>query len=244
MTYRPATILFAALILLGFAYQLRLAAECCAQTPLQTVRATAFEEVLMRSGGADTTMSFRTDWWRLLTSMFVHAGVVHLLVNLITLLQIGNLLESLFGTPAILISFVAGGLFAAVVTLLLANGEPAILYVGASGGIFSMAGTLLAAARRIWRAERAPWSGRLSSRLIGCLTVNLVLGIVVSAVAAAAGLGFAIANTAHVAGLAAGILIGLLPFRMLVNARTESIIRWFDPPPPPEEKSTEESGSG
>lgn len=233
MTHRPATILFAALMLLGFFYQLRLATECCAATPLQTVRATAYEEVLLRSGGAMTTMSLRTDWWRLLTSMFIHAGVIHLLVNLITLLQIGDLLESLFGTPAVLVSFVAGGACAAVATLLLATGETAVVYVGASGGIFSLAGTLLAASRRIWRAERSPWSRRLSSRLIGCLTANLVLGIVVSAAAASAGLGFAIANTAHVAGLATGILLGLLPFRMLVNARTENIIRWFDPPPPP-----------
>jgi membrane associated rhomboid family serine protease len=235
MTHRPATILFAALMLLGFVYQLRLAALCCSAYLLPALQATTFEEVLLDSGGAVTTMSLRTDWWRLATSMFVHAGIIHLLVNLLTLLQIGDLLESLFGTPAVLISFVVGGLCAAVATLLLANPESPIVYVGASGGIFSLAGTLLVASRRIWRAERSTWSRRLSSRLIGCLSANLVLGVVVSAVAASAGLGFAIANTAHVGGLAAGMLVGLLPFRMLVNERTANIIRWFDPPPPEED---------
>lgn len=232
MTHRPATLSFAVLMLIGFLCQLLVASECCSTNALQTLNATTFEEVLLESGGATTTMSLRTDWWRLVTSMFLHAGVIHLLVNLIALLQLGDLLESLFGTPVVLVSFLIGGTLAALVTLLLANGTAPIIYVGASAGIFSMAGTLLAASRRIWRAERAPWSRRLSSRLIGCLALNLILGVAVSAVAAWAGLGFAIANTAHIAGLASGMLLGLLPFRMRVNERTANIVRWFDPPPP------------
>ena len=232
MTHRPGTLLFVLLMLGGFFYQLLVARECCATNLLQTLNATTFEDVLLESGGATTTMSLRTDWWRLLTSMFLHAGVIHLLVNLIALLQLGDLLESLFGTQVVLVSFIVGGTLAALVTLLLTNDAEPIIYVGASAGIFSMAGTLVAASRRIWRAERAPWSQRLSSRLIGCLGLNLILGVAVSAVAAWAGLGFAIANTAHIAGIASGMLLGLLPFRMRVNERTANIVRWFDPPPP------------
>jgi rhomboid protease GluP len=231
MTHRPGTLLFAALMLVGFFYQLLVATECCATNELETLNSTAFEQVLYESGGATTTMNLRTDWWRLVTSMFLHAGVIHLLVNLIALLQLGDLLESLFGTPVVLVSFIVGGTLAALVTLLLASDSDAIIYVGASAGIFSLAGTLVAASRRIWRAERAPWSQRLSSRLIGCLALNLILGVAVSAVAAWAGLGFAIANTAHVAGLVSGMLLGLLPFRMKINPRTANIVRWFDRPP-------------
>jgi rhomboid protease GluP len=231
MTHRPATILFAVLVLVGFFYQLLLATECCGTNALQQLNDTASENVLLQSGGAITTMNLRTDWWRLVTSMFVHAGLIHLMVNLVALLQIGDLLESLFGTPIVLFSFVLGGTFAAAATLILAGNESAIVYVGASGGIFSMAGTLVAASRRIWRSERSPWSHRLSSRLIGCLAANLVLGVIVSAAAAMTGLGFAIANTAHVAGLAFGMLAGLLPFQMRINQRTANIIRWFEPPP-------------
>jgi rhomboid protease GluP len=235
MTHRPATMFFAALMLAGFFYQLLLATECCGTNVLQQLNDTASENVLLESGGAITTMNLRTDWWRLATSMFVHAGVIHLMVNLVALLQIGDLLESLFGTPIVLLSFIFGGIFAAGTTLLLAGNESAIVYVGASGGIFSMAATLVAASRRIWRSERAPWSRRLSSRLIGCLAFNLVLGVVVSAAAAWTGFGFAIANTAHVAGLAFGILVGLLPIKMRINERTANMIRWFEPPPKEEQ---------
>jgi rhomboid protease GluP len=233
MRHRPSTLLFAALMVAGFVYQLVVALDCCATTGLQALQATTLEQVLFKSGGALTTMNLHTDWWRILTSMFVHAGVIHLLANLLALLQIGDMLESLFGTPVVILSFVAGGIVAGLATMALTDQAIGVVYVGASGGIFGLAGALLAASRRIWVAERSRWSRRLSSRLIGCVAFNLVLGIAASAAAAWAGLGFEIANTAHVGGLVTGLLIGLLPIPMLRNERTAMIVRWFDPPPPP-----------
>jgi rhomboid protease GluP len=218
----------------GFIHQLVVALDCCASTGLEAIQATTVEQVLYRSGGAFTTMNLHTDWWRILTSMVVHAGVIHLLLNLLALLQIGDLLESLFGTPVVILSFVVGGIVAGTATLALTDHAIGVVYVGASGGIFGLAGALLAASRRIWNAERSRWSRRLSSRLIGCVTINLILGVAASAVAAWVGLGFEIANIAHVGGLVTGLLLGLLPFPMLRNDRTAMIARWFDPPPPPE----------
>lgn len=232
MKDRAATLFFALLILAGFGYQLWLATECCATNAVQALSATSFEEVLLASGGALTTMSLETEWWRLGTSMFVHAGVIHLLANLLALLQIGYLLESLFGTPAMFASFVISGIVAALATILLANGANGLIYVGASGPIFGIAGTLVVGSRRIWLAEQSRWSRRLTSRLIGCIAINLIFGVLISAAASWAGLGFAIANTAHVAGLLVGLLLGLLPLRLRRNERTAVIMKWFDPPPP------------
>lgn len=234
MTHRPVTLLFALLILGGFAYQAYIAIDCCVQRPLDMFTALSDNEVLVRSGGAVTSMDHDRQFWPLLTSMFLHAGLIHLAANLIGLIQLGGLLEDLFGSLLVLLSFLVGGLLAGFMTLTLTN-EAGIIYVGASGGIFSLAGTLLIASRRVWRTERATWSRRLSSRLIGCVAANIVLGIGATAVASWTNLGFGIANLAHVTGLFTGILIGLLPTPLRVNERTEQIFRWFDPPPPPEQ---------
>jgi membrane associated rhomboid family serine protease len=85
------------------------------------------------------------------------------------------------------------------------------VYVGASGAIFALAGTLLVGLRRVTKASSGGgWSHQLSSRLVGCLGANFLLGLVISAIATWQDLGFVIANSAHAAGLATGIVIGLL----------------------------------
>jgi membrane associated rhomboid family serine protease len=85
------------------------------------------------------------EWWRLLTSMFVHAGVLHLLVNVAALVQIGFLLERLVGQLTFAAMYIAAGLFAGLVTL---AAHPVGVAVGASGAIFGLYGLLLASS--IW----------------------------------------------------------------------------------------------
>ena len=229
----PATQIVGVLIVAAFVAQHVIAALWFAQSPLQILALGSSPEVLLKAGAAYSGMELSTEWWRVLTSMFLHAGFVHLLANGIALMQIGRLLEGLFGTRKFLVSYTLGGIIAALATVAIpTSGEPSV-YIGASGAIFSIAGTLVVGLRRIWRAEAARWSQRLASRLTGCIGANIVLGVVISAVATYFGSSVLIANTAHIAGLLTGVAIGLFPLHMRHNPYTHAVIRTFEPPPPP-----------
>jgi membrane associated rhomboid family serine protease len=87
------------------------------------------------------------EWWRLATSMFVHAGLFQLLINMAALAQIGLLLERLVGRPAALAAYLAAGTFA---SLLSVGSYPVAVHNGASGAIFGLYGLLLAVVGWSW----------------------------------------------------------------------------------------------
>jgi membrane associated rhomboid family serine protease len=78
--------------------------------------------------------------WTLITSMFVHAGLWHILANMITLYFFGSFLNRLLGSGKFLIIYFVGGIAGGIAYLLLAP-EYSIA-VGASGAIFALGGTL------------------------------------------------------------------------------------------------------
>jgi membrane associated rhomboid family serine protease len=85
--------------------------------------------------------------WTLVTSMFVHADVSHLLFNMISLLFFGLYLERLLGEKEFLKIYFIGGVFASVsyviTSLLFGIPHPNVYGVGASGAIFAIMGTLV-----------------------------------------------------------------------------------------------------
>ena len=85
------------------------------------------------------------EWWRLVTSIFVHAGMLHLLVNVAGLAQIGFILERLVGRVIVIAVFLTAGIFASLVNLAT---YPMATGVGASGAVFGLYGLLLASS--IW----------------------------------------------------------------------------------------------
>jgi membrane associated rhomboid family serine protease len=85
------------------------------------------------------------EWWRLVTSIFVHAGMFHLLVNVAGLTQIGLILERLVGRVIMIAVFLTAGVFASLVNLIT---HPLAMSAGASGAIFGLYGLL--AASSIW----------------------------------------------------------------------------------------------
>jgi len=204
--YRRVTVVLCALICAMFGYQIIVGLTL--HEPLGKILFAPGDGILMRCGAAYTGMSMAMDFPRLVTSIFVHGGLLHLAANLIALWQLGALLEELFGATSLILSFAVGGIVAGGISVAGPGSAPGVLYVGASGAIFAIAGTLLVGLRRVSRLHDAQWSQHLTSRLLGCLGFNLVLGLGVSAVAAWADLGFAIAVTAHVIGLIAGALVG------------------------------------
>jgi membrane associated rhomboid family serine protease len=84
------------------------------------------------------------DWWRVITGGFLHAGFLHLLLNMYVLYVAGSILEPGIGTPRFLgiyfVSLIAGSLGALIV-------DPHSLTVGASGAIFGLVGAVIVVAR-------------------------------------------------------------------------------------------------
>jgi membrane associated rhomboid family serine protease len=80
--------------------------------------------------------------WTLVTCMFIHASIWHILANMITLYFFGSYLNRLLGTARFLIVYFAGGILGSIVFLLLPPSGGLALAVGASGAIFALGGVL------------------------------------------------------------------------------------------------------
>jgi membrane associated rhomboid family serine protease len=112
------------------------------------------------------------DWWRVITGGFLHAGLLHLLLNMYVLYIAGSILEPGIGTPRFLgiyfISLIAGSLGALII-------DPNSLTVGASGAIFG----LMAAVVVIARARGVE---QLASQFGLFIVLNLVLTFSISGI--------------------------------------------------------------
>ena len=137
--------------------------------------------------------------WRLITSIFLHGGITHLLLNMLSLYFLGSFAEASFGRGRFFalygLSGIAGGLaylYWSVFTG--AFGQPA---VGASGAIFGLLGGVFGyTIRRGTFSTRDPVIGQLLL-LTG---INLALGFSIPNVS----------NAAHIGGLAGGLVYGYL----------------------------------
>lgn len=92
------------------------------------------------------------EWWRLLTSMFVHTGFLRMTLEAAVLVQLGMLLERLVGRSTFAAVFVAAGVLAGLLNL---SAYPMGVTAGTSGAIFGLYGLLLAAIVRSLRARHA-----------------------------------------------------------------------------------------
>jgi rhomboid protease GluP len=141
------------------------------------------------------------DWWRLVTYMFLHGGLMHIAFNMWCLWDLGALCESLYGRWTFaciyLITGIAGGLASVA-------WNPGVLSVGASGAIFGLAGALLASFYLgEFSVPKVAIQGTLRS-LLFFVGFNVLFGAVVSGVD----------NACHVGGLISGLILGALIARV------------------------------
>jgi membrane associated rhomboid family serine protease len=150
-------------------------------------------EVLVRLGAMVPGLIVDGQYWRLITAIFLHANVLHLLLNAVGLSIFGNLVESVMGGGRMLGVYLVSGFVASAVSF--AFGSPFTIGVGASGAIFGLLGTWLAfnLRRRQLSLARSNIQGALL--LIG---INLAIGFAMPG----------IDNLAHLGGLGAGVLGG------------------------------------
>ena len=131
--------------------------------------------------------------WTLLTAIFLHGGVVHLLYNLFALALFVSILERIIGSRKFLILFFVSGLVASLASL------PFYTRVlGASGAIFGVLGML-----GILRPRLAVWVYSMPMPMIVALFVWAIGDII--GIYAPSGT----ANIAHLGGLAVGIAAGI-----------------------------------
>lgn len=139
------------------------------------------------------------EYWRLLTSMFLHIGLIHLLVNAYALYQLGALFETWVGSGRMAVVYLASGLAGSAASLYftLAPAGGNGLSAGASGAIFGILGALISFLLR--RRDRLTAAAKgLLVQLLFWAGVNVVLGMSVAA----------IDNAAHMGGCAAGLVMG------------------------------------
>ena len=98
-------------------------------------------DTLLRWGGSFGPRTTTGEWWRLWTALFVHAGPLHLAVNVAGLIAAGVIVERLAGHLAFGGVYLTAGVFASSVGL---AASPSQVTAGASGAVFGVYGLLLA----------------------------------------------------------------------------------------------------
>jgi membrane associated rhomboid family serine protease len=139
------------------------------------------------------------DWWRIVTSGFLHAGLLHIAFNMYFLYFLGTLLEPEIGKLRFgIIYFVSllGGSFGALVA------SPDAVTVGASGAVFGMMGAAII-------ALRARGIDPMQSGLGVTLLLNLGITFLIPG----------ISKGGHLGGLAAGLIVGYLMFEVAERQR-------------------------
>jgi membrane associated rhomboid family serine protease len=126
------------------------------------------------------------DWWRLATAMFLHAGLLHIGLNMWVLWVVGPVVEGALGRMRFLMLYLACGLAGSAGALVL---DPTKPVVGASGAIFGLfgAGFVLE-----WRA-----TGKVTGQFLTLIVLNLVFTLALSSSISVGG---------HIGGLIGGIV--------------------------------------
>jgi rhomboid protease GluP len=135
------------------------------------------------------------DWWRLLTSMFLHGGVMHLFLNIYGLVLASMFVEPMLGARRYALIYFVSGITGSIASI---SWYENIISVGASGAIFGLCGAVLAV---VFTGFVGKEDKRLALILFGpYVVINLLIGL------AAGG----IDNAAHIGGLISGAVVALI----------------------------------
>ncbi|MGP4072483.1 rhomboid family intramembrane serine protease [Piscibacillus sp. B03] len=128
------------------------------------------------------------EYWRIITSMFLHIGVIHLIMNMIALYYLGELTEKIYGTKRFFFIYFVAGVFGSVASFATNDSVSA----GASGAIFGLFGALLFFGLH----NREIFFKTMGMNLMIVIGINIVFGLSVPQ----------IDNGAHIGGLIGGFL--------------------------------------
>jgi rhomboid protease GluP len=146
-------------------------------------------------------------YWRLITSMFLHFGIIHLAGNMWCLWSLGQLTEKLLGSISVLGLYLLTGIGASLLSL---SWDPMRVSAGASGAIFGLAGALISVLYFGQLGLQPEGRRKLLGYVVRFAFINLVFGLTAH-----------IDNMAHLGGLVTGLLIGLFLARTFNLAPNE-----------------------
>lgn len=157
---------------------------------------TADAGVLLRAGALVHGVVASGEWWRLISAVFVHVGLIHLGLNVLGLMVLGAIAEDVFGRVRVVAIFGCAGIAGAAASYLASRG---LLSAGASGAVFGLLGAVFV--ELTWRRARyrLAWKRGLWGLLVVIAVGDLGYGVLAPAMD----------QWAHGAGLAAGALLGL-----------------------------------
>ena len=152
---------------------------------------------LIEWGANSAPLTLGGQWWRLLTSMFLHIDALHILFNMWCLWDLGGMCESLYGPGSFAAVYLISGVGGSLASVWW---RPMGLSAGASGAIFGIAGALIASYYLgEFNLPRSAISSHLRS-LIVFAGYNLLFGAVSGRTD----------NAAHIGGLGTGLVLGAL----------------------------------
>ena len=152
------------------------------------------EAMLVQLGAITPDLIEKSEYWRLIAAMFLHASWLHWAANAWALYQLGTLYEALFGSPRFVITYFVSGICASIASVMFSHQ----VAVGASGAIFGILGAFIFSIRRSPQYRHQPWTRSLISQLIFWIAVNIVIGFSVKF----------IDNAAHAGGALTGAMLG------------------------------------
>lgn len=181
------------------------------------------ERTLMRFGASDASMVLGGQWWRLVTSMFVHVTLLHILMNMWCLWNLGLFGEPLLGKQGLLWVYVltgAAGMIASLGWAVLTGTTRDAATAGASGAVFGIAGILIVLLSN--RKLSLPWEELrdLRRQVIFFAVANLAIGLGPSLLARITPGLPRIDNTAHLGGFTCGLALGLPLFPRMTSGRS------------------------
>lgn len=133
-------------------------------------------------------------YYRLITCMFLHGGILHIALNMYSLYAIGPLVERIYGKVKFLMIYFVSGITASLMSYIMSPG----ISIGASGAIFGLLGACLVLAVKMKKIIGKSFL----SNILSVIAINLVIGFGIPN----------IDNFAHIGGLLGGIVSSVVAF--------------------------------
>jgi len=150
---------------------------------------------LIAYGALSGPVTLQGQWWRILSAIFLHGGLLHIAINMFALWQVGVFVERLFGHRNFLIVYLGAGLSGSFASLWW---KPTVLSVGASGAIFGLYGALFGFMLAEHAAMPRELMRELRSSALTFVGFSLFAGFAMPG----------IDNAAHIGGLVGGLVLG------------------------------------
>lgn len=148
---------------------------------------------LVRLGAKYGPLIAAGEWWRFLTPIFLHGGLIHLAFNSIVLFDLGPAVEQIYGPYKFIVLYILTG----AAGFMVSNWwHPYSVSIGASGAVFGLIGAMIAYGQR----HRSSFGDSVKSMYVRWAIYGLIYGFIVPGVD----------NSAHLGGLAAGALFGFV----------------------------------